>query len=132
MILIDSNILLDLASEDSEWYMWSAAAVTAAGSAFELAINPIIYAEASIRYATPNEFDYAFPVENFRRLAIPYAAAFLAGKAHLEYRNRGGSRTSPLSDFFIGAHAAVSGFRILTRDPRRYRRYFPTVELIAP
>lgn len=132
MILIDSNILLDLASEDSEWYMWSAVAVATAGSSFELAINPIIYAEASIRYATPNEFDAAFPEENFRREPIPYAAAFLAGKAHLEYRNRGGSRNSPLSDFFIGAHAAVSGFKILTRDPRRYRRYFPTVELIAP
>ena len=132
MILIDSNILLDLASEDSEWYMWSAVAVGTAGSSFELAINPIIYAEASIRYATPNEFDAAFPEENFRREPIPYAAAFLAGKAHLEYRNRGGSRNSPLSDFFIGAHAAVSGFKILTRDPRRYRRYFPTVELIAP
>ena len=132
MILIDSNILLDLASEDSEWYMWSAVAVASAGSSFELAINPIIYAEASIRYATPNEFDAAFPEENFRREPIPYAAAFLAGKAHLEYRNRGGSRNSPLSDFFIGAHAAVSGFKILTRDPRRYRRYFPTVELIAP
>ena len=132
MILIDSNILLDLASEDSEWYMWSAVAVATAGSSFELAINPIIYAEASIRYATPNEFDAAFPEENFRREPIPYAAAFLAGKAHLEYRTRGGSRNSPLSDFFIGAHAAVSGFKILTRDPRRYRRYFPTVELIAP
>ena len=132
MILIDSNILLDLESEDSEWYMWSAVAVATAGSSFELAINPIIYAEASIRYATPNEFDAAFPEENFRREPIPYAAAFLAGKAHLEYRNRGGSRNSPLSDFFIGAHAAVSGFKILTRDPRRYRRYFPTVELIAP
>jgi predicted nucleic acid-binding protein len=132
MILIDSNILLDIASEDSEWNSWSSSAVTAAGNSSELAINPIIYAEASIRYATPAEFDNAFPPEFFRREPLPFAASFLAGKAHLAYRSRGGSRVATLPDFFIGAHAAVTNYKILTRDPRRLRRYFPTVELIAP
>jgi predicted nucleic acid-binding protein len=132
MILIDSNILLDLATEDSEWYSWSSAAVAAAGSSSDLVINPVIYAEASVRYASPAEFDSAFPPDYFRRMPLPYTAAFLAGKAHLKYRQRGGMRTSTLPDFFIGAHAAVSGFRILTRDDRRFRRYFPTVGLIAP
>lgn len=132
MILIDSNILLDIASEDSEWCPWSSEAVAAAGSSSELGINPVIYAEASVRYASPAEFDAAFPEQFFRREPLPYAAAFLAGKAHLAYRSHGGSRVAPLPDFFIGAHAAVSGHRILTRDPRRFRRYFPTVELIAP
>jgi len=132
MILIDSNILLDIASEDSEWNSWSSDAVIAAGDSSELAINPVIYAEASIRYASPAEFDDAFPSEFFRREPLPFAAAFLAGKAHLAYRNRGGSRVAALPDFFIGAHAAVAGFQILTRDPRLFRSYFPSVELIAP
>lgn len=132
MILIDSNILLDLATEDSEWYSWSSAAVAAAGNSSDLVINPVIYTEASVRYASPVEFDSAFPPDFFRRMPLPYTAAFLAGKAHLKYRQRGGMRTSTLPDFFIGAHAAVSGFRILTRDARRFRRYFPTVGLIAP
>lgn len=132
MILIDSNILLDIASEDSEWYSWSSAAVATEGNSSDLAINPVIYAEASVRYASPAEFDSAFPPDFFRRMPLPYTSAFLAGKAHLAYRNHGGSRVATLPDFFIGAHAAVSNFRILTRDPGRYRTYFPTVELIAP
>lgn len=132
MILIDSNVLLDIASEDSKWFSWSSEAVERAGNLSELAINPVIYAEASVRYASLEEFDLAFPEQFFRREPLPYAAAFLAGKAHMSYRKQGGSRVAPLPDFFIGAHAAVSGHRILTRDPRRFRRYFPSVELIAP
>lgn len=132
MILIDSNVLLDIASEDSDWYSWSSEAVTRASISSELGIDPVIYAEASVRYTSPAEFDAAFPEQFFRREPIPYAAAFLAGKAHLAYRSHGGARGATLPDFFIGAHAAVSGFRVLTRDPRRFRRYFPTVELIAP
>ena len=132
MILIDSNVLLDIASEDPEWYSWSSVAVETAGNSDELGINPIIYAEASVRYSSPDEFNTAFPEQFFRREPIPNAAAFLAGKAHLAYRNQGGSRITPLPDFFIGAHAAVAGYQILTRDPRRFRRYFPSVELIAP
>jgi len=130
--LIDSNVLLDLASEDSDRYRWSSEAVRTAGNSSELAINPVIYAEASVRYSSPAEFDAAFPVQFFRREPLPYAAAFLAGKAHLAYRNHGGYRIAPLPDFFIGAHAAVAGHQILTRDPRRFRRYFPSVGLVAP
>lgn len=132
MILIDSNILLDIASEDSEWYSWSSAAVATAGNSSDLGINPVIYAEASVRYASPVEFDNAFPPDFFRRMPLPYAAAFLAGKAHLAYRNHGGSRVATLPDFFIGAHAVVANYKIMTRDPRRFRRYFSSVELMAP
>ena len=97
-----------------------------------LAINPIIYAEVSIRYSTVEELEGLLPLEDFTRLELPYEAAFLAGKALITYRRRGGTRTTPLADFYIGAHAAVAGLRLLTRDPRRYRAYFPTVDLIAP
>ncbi|MGE3467331.1 MAG: type II toxin-antitoxin system VapC family toxin [Pyrinomonadaceae bacterium] len=132
MILIDSNILLDLLDEDSEWYEWSAEAVVRATDGSTVAINPIIFAETSIRFASPEEFEEVFPANIFKREPLPFSAAFLAGKAHLAYRQKGGSRGATLPDFFIGAHAAVSGHRILTRDPRRFKRYFPTVELIAP
>lgn len=132
MILIDSNVLLDLLDASSQWNAWSAEAVSTAASGSLLAINPIIYAETSIRFTSPEEFEDAFPTEFFVREPLPYDAAFVAGKAHYAYRRRGGSRVAPLPDFFIGAHAAVSGHRILTRDPRRFRRYFPSVKLIAP
>ena len=132
MILIDSNVLLDLLDASSQWNAWSAEAVSTAASGSLLAINPIIYAETSIRFTSPEEFEDAFPTEFFVREPLPYDAAFVAGKAHYAYRRRGGSRVAPLPDFFIGAHAAVSSHRILTRDPRRFRRYFPTVKLIAP
>lgn len=132
MILIDSNILLDIAGDDPQWYSWSSAAVAEAALSSELVINPVIYAEASVRYATPAAFDAVFPRDFYRRETLPYAAAFLAGKAHIEYRKRQGIRTAPLPDFFIGAHAAVAGYKLLTRDPRRIRRYFPSVTLISP
>lgn len=132
MILIDSNVLLDILDEDSEWYLWSAGAVVRATNEFTVAINPVIYAEASIRFASPEEFEDVFPANVFRREPLPFLAGFLAGKAHVSYRRKGGLRTATLPDFFIGAHAAVAGHRILTRDPRRFRRYFPTVELLAP
>lgn len=132
MILIDSNVLLDLYDRSSKWHEWSASTLRSVADDAELVINPIIYAEASIRFETPAEFDEAFSPEDLVRRAIPYAAAFLAGKAHMEYRRRGGVRAATLPDFFIGAHALVACYKILTRDPRRFRRYFPTVELIAP
>ena len=97
-----------------------------------LAINAMIYAEVSIGYGRVEELEQAIPSTIFRREPLPYEASFLAGKAFLRYRRRGGLRSSPLPDFYIGAHAAVSDFRILTRDPRRYRTYFPTVDLIVP
>lgn len=132
MILIDSSVLLDLYDEGSEWHEWSTSALMAVADETTLLINPIIYAETSVSFKTPAEFDAAFPPEDFVRRPLPFAAAFIAGKAHVEYRRRGGIRAATLPDFFIGAHAAVSGYRILTRDPRRFRRYFPSVKLIAP
>lgn len=93
-------------------------------------INPIIYAEASVRFTRMDDFEEALPAAD--REPIPYEAAFVAGKAYLEYRRRGGMRRSPLPDFFIGAHAAVRGYELLTRDPARYRSYFPRLKLIAP
>jgi predicted nucleic acid-binding protein len=130
--LVDSNILLDVATNDPAWSEWSAQALEAAANESPLAINALIYAEVSIGYGRVEELEQAIPSTTFKREPLPYEAAFLAGKAFLQYRRRGGLRTSPLPDFYIGAHAAVSGFRILTRDPRRYRTYFPTVDLIVP
>ena len=130
--LVDSNVLLDLLTSDRRWVGWSATAVAAIGDEAGLVINPIIYAEASVRFETIEEVDAALPTSLFRREDIPYEAAFLAAKAYQRYRGRGGTRRSPLPDFFIGAHAAVAGYRLLTRDTRRYRDYFPRLELIAP
>ena len=132
MILIDSNVLLDILDEDSEWYAWSTDAIIRAANESMIAINPVIYAETSIRFASPEEFEEVFPSNLFRREPLPFSAAFLAGKAHFAYRRKGGSRTATLPDFFIGAHAAIANRKILTRDPRRFRKYFPSVELIAP
>ena len=130
--LVDSNVLLDLVTNDTTWSDWSAEMLSQAADQSNLAINPVIYAEVSIGYSTIEEIEDLLPAVDFRRLDLPYEAAFLAGKAFLSYRRRGGSRTAPLPDFYIGAHAAVAGLRLLTRDPRRYRTYFPTVHLIAP
>lgn len=131
-ILVDSNVLLDVATEDSRWGAWSADALEAAAEHGVLVINPLVYAEVSIGFRTIEELEAALPSKTFRRDALPYEAAFLAGKSFLDYRRRGGPKTSPLPDFYIGAHAAVRRFRLLTRDRARYRTYFPTVELIAP
>jgi predicted nucleic acid-binding protein len=98
----------------------------------DLVINPIIYAEASVRFEVAEDFEQMIVDAGFRREGLPWTAAFAAGKAHREYRSRGGSRSGTLPDFFIGAHAAARGYALLTRDPRRYRIYFPAVELIAP
>jgi len=131
-VLVDSNILLDVATEDPRWGEWSAQALEAAADESPLVINPLIYAEVSIGFATIEELEDAVPSTVFRREALPYEAAFLAGKSFLDYRRRGGHRGSPLPDFYIGAHAAIAGFHLLTRDATRYRTYFPTVKLIAP
>jgi predicted nucleic acid-binding protein len=130
--LIDSNIILDVATNDPTWAEWSSLALETAANESILAINALIYAEVSIGYGRVEELEQAIPSAIFRREPLPYEAAFLAGKAFLQYRRRGGLRSSPLPDFYIGAHAAISDFRILTRDPRRYRTYFPTVDLIVP
>lgn len=130
--LIDSNVLLDILTEDQEWSDWSAAALATAAETGPLHINPVIYAEVSIRFTTVEDLEDALPPRDFRREPIPWTAAFLAGKAFVDHRRQRGTRTSPLPDFFIGAHAAVAGFDLLTRDAARYRTYFPTVTLIAP
>src|SRR5947199_5559954 len=106
-VLVDSNILLDIMTEDARWFSWSAESIERAADSFRLVINPIIYAEVSVRYSQIEELDAALPKTMFDREAIPYEAAFLAGKSFVSYRQRGGSRQSPLPDFFIGAHAAV-------------------------
>jgi predicted nucleic acid-binding protein len=131
-ILVDSNVLLDLMTEDAKWFVWSAAAVERAADRFRLVINPIVYAEVSVRYSRIEDLDTALPRAMFDREALPYEAAFLAGKSFLSYRRRGGAKRSPLPDFFIGAHAAIAGYQLLTRDAARYRTYFPKLPLIAP
>jgi predicted nucleic acid-binding protein len=130
--LVDSNVILDVFTDDPHWANWSTEALSFATDESTLAINPIIYAEISVRVASIEDLDRLLPIDAFRRLDLPYEAGFLAGKAFLAYRRRGGIRSNPLADFYIGAHAAVSGMRLLTRDARRYRTYFPTVPLIAP
>jgi predicted nucleic acid-binding protein len=131
-VLVDSNVLLDVMSEDSRWFSWSAKALASAAETLRLVINPIIYAEISIRYARIEDLDEALPKTLVEREALPYEAAFLAGKAFVIYRQRSGTRRSPLPDFFIGAHASIAGYSLLTRDATRYRTYFPKLTLIAP
>ncbi len=131
-VLVDSNVLIDLLNEDGHWYAWSASSIARIADRSRLVINPIIYGEISVHAPTIEELDDALPADLFAREALPYEAAFLAGKAFLAYRRRGGTKTSPLPDFFIGAHAAVAGYTVLTRDATRYRSYFPGLALIAP
>jgi predicted nucleic acid-binding protein len=131
-MLVDTNVILDIATNDARWYDWSAQALETAAERCTLVVNPIIYAEVSIAYKTIEELERGLPPNVFRRDALPYEAAFLAGKAFLKYRKRGGAKRAPLPDFYIGAHAAIAGYRLLTRDAARYRTYFPSVEVIAP
>ncbi|HEY2481554.1 MAG TPA: type II toxin-antitoxin system VapC family toxin [Caulobacteraceae bacterium] len=131
-VLVDSNVLLDVMTEDRRWYSWSAGALRRIADESRLVINPVVYAEVSVRYSRIEDLDDALPKTLFQREPIPYEAAFLAGKAFLAYRRRGGERRSPLPDFFIGAHAAVAGYNLMTRDAARYRDYFPKLALIAP
>lgn len=131
-VMVDSNVILDVATQNPSWVAWSSAALGRAAEEAILVINPLIYAEVSVGYATIETLDAVLPSDLFRRESLPYEAAFLAGKAFLAYRRRGGQRHAPLPDFYIGAHAAVAKFRLLTRDPKRFRTYFPTVDLIAP
>jgi hypothetical protein len=130
--LVDSSVLLDILTEDPEWANWSQQALARARDAGRLAINPIVYAEVSTGFDTIEDLDEAVAVRDFEREPLPYEAGFLAGKVFLAYRNRGGQRRSPLPDFYIGAHAAVRGYRLLTRDVARYRTYFPSVLLVTP
>jgi len=131
-VLVDSNVLLDIFTEDRQWLSWSSGALERVANESRLVINPIIYGEVSAGFERIEELDDALPPSAFEREALPYEAAFLAGKAFLAYRRRLGTKTSPLPDFYIGAHAAIRGYRVLTRDVSRYRSYFPKLALIAP
>jgi predicted nucleic acid-binding protein len=131
-VLVDSNVLLDVLSEDPQWFDWSSNTLAQSAESAPLVINPIIYAEVSIRFARIEELDEALPTELFRREPLPWAAGFLAGKCFQAYRQRGGAKRSPLPDFFIGAHAAINELTLLTRDAARYRTYFPRLNILAP
>lgn len=131
-VLVDSNVLLDVMTEDARWGDWSATALAAAADRARLVVNPVIYAEISVRYSRIEDLDAALPADLVAREALPFPAAFLAAKAFAAYRARGGQRGSTLPDFFIGAHAAVAGYELLTRDAARYRTYFPKLTLLTP
>jgi predicted nucleic acid-binding protein len=125
-------VLLDIATDDPTWAAWSDEALATALDRGRVVVNPIIYAEVSVGYDAIEDLDDALPSRDYEREPLPYPAGFLAGKAFLAYRRRGGTRRSPLPVFYIGAHAAVCSYRLLTRDAARYHSYFPTVELITP
>ena len=130
--LVDTNILLDIVTNDTAWLDWSVSRLKSAAATGRLAIIDVVYAELSIRFAERTTLDDFLDDFSIDTVATPRDALFLAGKAYRRYLASGGTRTGVLPDFFIGAHAAVAGMPLLTRDPRRYRTYFPTVELIAP
>jgi len=130
--LVDSNVLLDVITEDETWLEWSSNALARAADDGALFVNPIIYAEVSVRFSRIEDVEEALPPSDYGRLAVPWESAFLAGKAFLAYRRNLGTKSSTLPDFFIGAHAAVADLRLLTRDAGRYRTYFPTVQLTSP
>lgn len=130
--IVDSNVLLDLFTRNPTWAPWSAQHLAAALDRGPVLINQVVYGEVSLRFTTIEELDAALSADRFVRGNLPWAAAFLAARCFRDYKARGGTRTSTLPDFFIGAHAAVLGLPLLSRDARRYRTYFPTVELIAP
>lgn len=132
MVLVDTNVLLDVFLDDPKWSRWSIEALDAANARGQLAINAVIYAEVSLAFARIEELERALTEAAVTMEPIPREALFLAGKAFLDYRKRHGSKTNILPDFFVGAHAAVVEMPILTRDVGRYRSYFPTVELITP
>ena len=132
MILVDTNVLVDIINDDPLWAEWSQREVTRAALREELAINDIVYAELSVRYETIEALDEMLREVELASVAIPRHALFLAGKAFQRYRLAGGTKTGVLPDFFIGAHAVVSDSMLITRDPGRYRTYFPRIALIAP
>ena len=131
-MLVDTNVLVDVLQSDPDWADWSIAQLQAQSKVHRLAINPIIYAELSLTFSTVEALDQVLDGMELRLLEIPKPALFLAGKAFVQYRRRGGAKTNVRGDFFIGAHAAVSGLPLLTRDTGRYRTYFPSVKLLAP
>lgn len=131
-VLVDSNVILDILTEDPNWLEWSSQQLAECADQGILVINPIIYAEVSIGFNQSIELEQALNPDIFRRDPLPYETAFLAGQAFLQYRRRGGERRSPLPDFYIGAHAAIAKLTLLTRDVNRYKTYFPSVNVINP
>ena len=131
-VLVDSNVLLDIFTRDPEWAQWSRSNLNRLVESRLLVVNPIVYAEVSVRFSGIEELEKRLPASIFKRESLPWEAAFLAGRCFLLYRRRGGLRRAPLPDFYIGAHAAIRSYALLTRDTSRYRTYFPTLEIIAP
>jgi predicted nucleic acid-binding protein len=131
-ILVDSNVLLDVLTDDPTWSKWSSEMLEQAAQRNILVINPIIYAEVSIGFGRIEDLDEALPDSLVRRDPLPWESAFLAGKCFLKYRRRGGQKRSPLPEFFIGAHAAIGQMTLLTRDDSRYKTYFPGLKLLSP
>jgi len=131
-VFVDSSVLIDVVGTPGPWREWSEVTLRAAAEQHVLVVNPIVLGEVSMGFDSIEALEEALPAETYRREGIPLPAAFLAGRCFLDYRRRGGSRTGVLPDFYIGAHAAVAGYRLLTRDAARYRTYFPRLELITP
>ena len=131
-ILVDSNVLLDIVTEDKKWFAWSSQALQRYSENHILVINPIIYAEVSVSFERIEDLEDVLSPDYFRRDQLPWEAGFLTGKCFRDYRRKGGDKRSPLPDFFIGAHALIAEFPLLTRDITRYRTYFPKLHLIGP
>ncbi len=131
-MLVDTNVLVDVLENDPDWADWSIAQLQAQSKVHRLTINPIIYSELSLTFSTVEALDQVLDGMDLRMLEIPKPALFLAGKAFVHYRRSRGTKNNVLGDFFIGAHAAVSGMPVLTRDTQRYKNYFPSVRLVAP
>jgi predicted nucleic acid-binding protein len=132
MLLVDTNVLVDVLQNDPQWADWSIAQLRAQAQLHELAINPVVYAELSLSFSTFEALDRVVATMELSMQEVPRPALFLAGKAYLQYRRRGGGKAQVLPDFFIGAHAAVEGWSLLTRDASRFRTYFPDLQVIAP
>ena len=130
--LVDSNVLLDVVTDDSTWADWSSTRLMESLDAGRVVVNPIVYAEVSVGFDRIEDLDEVLPASQFIREPLPYPAGFVAGKAFVAYRRRGGRRPTPMPDFYIGAHAVVAGYRLLTRDARRYRTYFVGLDVVAP
>jgi len=132
MLLVDTNVLVDVLQDDPQWAEWSIGQLRAQAKIHELAINPVVYAELSLSFSSLESLDAVVSTLQLALRETPRPALFLAGKAYLQYRRRGGSKAQVLPDFFIGAHAAVEGWPLLTRDAGRFRTYFPGLEVVAP
>jgi predicted nucleic acid-binding protein len=131
-MLVDTNVLVDVLENDPDWADWSIAQLQAQSRVHRLAVNPIIYSELSLTFSSVEALDDVLDSMQLGMVEIPKPALFLAGKAFVQYRRNGGTKNNVLGDFFIGAHAAVAGWPVLTRDATRYRKHFPSVKLVTP